>query len=169
MVAEKNGAVELKAAKSSMQQQHKRKIRNERNIYLTSFKNNKIYTKEFSISTKHFELHVNRNDDSVAGFFSVFKPNGRTRFVFQRCSGHHPAQRLKMQVRKCKQHDEQTISRRRQSKSTVVKKNPAQCLEQFARCGMPYLFVLFICFFSSSLLSTLVLVLNRKKRRLVSW
>lgn len=70
MVAEKNGAVELKAAKSStQQQQHKRKIRNERNIYLTSFKHNKIYTKEFSISTKHFELHVNRNDDSVADFF----------------------------------------------------------------------------------------------------
>lgn len=70
MVAEKNGAVELKAAKSStQQQQHKRKIRNERNIYLTSFKENKIYTKEFSISTKHFELHVNRNDDSVADFF----------------------------------------------------------------------------------------------------
>lgn len=47
---EKNIQIRRKRVESWM----KKKV--SRNIYLTSFKDNKIYTKEFSISTKHFEL-----------------------------------------------------------------------------------------------------------------
>lgn len=70
--------------------EEKKDTRTNEFIYLTSFKDNKIYTKEFSISTKHFELHVNWNDDLVVLFVCVCVFNSNRTVdgsLIQRCSG----------------------------------------------------------------------------------